>query len=577
MIRYGLERSIAVSQWKKRELNRIVRGQSIWVFVVVCIMILLTMVASARFATHLDGLKEEKSGVWNSGWYYLRDQSPEPLAQLPCTLEYSGQTLVLQHDLTEETEHPANVAVFRTRYASITVWADDTVIYEAAQGEAHALSSMWHFVPLSECRGASTMTVEMRAYDGRTSWQLESVLLDTPPAIEYTLIKENMAPLVFGCICLLLTAVIFFFAVILAVWRSPTYLPVLSLALFVFLSGLWILLDSKINTLWGGNFASTYFLSYAAFYLLMIPYLRYIQLMLKYGSRILSLLICLFTVNAVLCFILHLTGLVQLRDTAVAVHILIVVSLPISTWIFWHSVVVRKERQLRFTFIGTLVIYGCGLISIVLYHQGLLNVVNNTSLYILGLSILLVAMSADAIASFGRFWWQKESAERYRRLAVEDSMTFLGNRNAFQLRMSDLLKNPPTYLAFVVFDVDNLKQINDQKGHYAGDQMIYLAAQYIREVFSSVGNCYRIGGDEFAVIITGKAVNRIPVLLSKFNRTIEIHWNDMPGTTGVSYGWAAEYFHEKKSLTEESLIELRNAADRSLYQMKHGKKARESN
>ena len=57
-----------------------------------------------------------------------------------------------------------------------------------------------------------------------------------------------------------------------------------SLGSFIFLSGTWILLDTKITTIAGGNYALTYFFSYLVFYLLLIPLLFFFQLILKLMS-----------------------------------------------------------------------------------------------------------------------------------------------------------------------------------------------------------------------------------------------------------------------------------------------------
>ena len=105
--------------------------------------------------------------------------------------------------------------------------------------------------------------------------------------------------------------------------------------------------------------------------------------------------------------------------------------------------------------------------------------------------------------------------------------------------MAGLQSRQPERLAFVAFDVDDLKQINDRLGHHVGDQAIYTAAQCIRSVFGSMGSCFRIGGDEFAVIVTGRAVSRVPDALPRFAHMVAAQWGPLPASTGVSYGWAS--------------------------------------
>ena len=544
-----------------------------WAFAAVGVVVLLAIAASLQFATWLDGPGSPEARRLDTGWFYLRDGVSEPIDSLPCTLDVEGESLVLCRDLTEEEKlHSRYVLTIRSRYASVRVWADDALIYEAAQGREHALGSMWHFIPMSACAQADRLTVELQPY-GSDTYTVESMLLDTPGAIRYALLWDNGPVILFGSVCLLLAISVLTAAALLRRWKSQAYAPLLAFALLLLLSGAWILLDSKITTMGGGNYAVSYFLSYAAFYLLDVPFLLYVRQMTPNCRRLLTVLIWAVILNAGLSMALHMAGLVELRHTAVIVHALILVSLPVSTAAFWDSAVRRRERRLRFSFLGQIAVYVFGLVSIALYHLDRLPAAKSTSLYMVGLSILIAGMAVDMISSFGKFWRTKEAAEHYRRLAVVDIMTEMGNRNAFQGRLDALLEQNPEQLAFVAFDVDDLKRINDQMGHHVGDQAIYTAALCIRAVFDAVGYCHRIGGDEFMVILTGKPVSQIPELLSRFQREVKARWDDRLPSCGISYGWASAAFSAEAPLTVEDLTRLQAEADRSLYQRKQERKA----
>lgn len=550
------------------------RWRDKWVFAAVGVVILLAVAASFLFATQLNGPGEPEARRLDTGWFYQHDGGSEPIASFPSTLDVQGGELLLRRDLSEEEKlHSRYVLTLRSRYASVRVWADDTLVYEAAQGEEHALGSMWHFIPMSQCTDADQLTVELRVYGG-SEYTVESFLLDTPGAIRYTLIMDNISAILFGVICLLLTVITLLAAMMLKWWKSRMYAPVLEFSLFLLLSGAWIFLDSKITTLGGGNYAVSYFLSYAAFYLMPVPFLLYIRFMAKDCRRLLNVLVWAFLFNAGISLILHMTGLVQLRHTAAAVHALIVVSLPVSTAALWRGVIRGREKQLRFTFGGILAVYAFGLISIVLFYLKRLPAANSTQLYMVGLFLLIIGIFVDMVTSFSRFWRMKEDAEHYRRLAVEDSMTEIGNRNAFEMHLTTLLNHPLKKLAFVVFDVDNLKQINDQMGHHVGDQAIYMAARCIQAVFSQAGDCYRIGGDEFAVILTEKDVSKVPMLLERFRQEVALNWAVRFPSGDISYGWSSAEFSDEEPAALERIAQLREEADRSLYRQKQVHKAK---
>jgi diguanylate cyclase (GGDEF)-like protein len=93
----------------------------------------------------------------------------------------------------------------------------------------------------------------------------------------------------------------------------------------------------------------------------------------------------------------------------------------------------------------------------------------------------------------------------HKKMAYTDVLTGLNNRTAFELdkkRIQGNLKNHIP-LAMIMFDLNNLKEVNDTLGHSKGDLYLVTAAQLIQRHFGSLGQSYRIGGDEFCVISTG--------------------------------------------------------------------------
>lgn len=70
-------------------------------------------------------------------------------------------------------------------------------------------------------------------------------------------------------------------------------------------------------------------------------------------------------------------------------------------------------------------------------------------------------------------------------------------RAAFEQHF-DLL--PPQGSAVLIFDLDDFKQVNDRYGHEVGDQCLAAAGRLLQRAFRPMGRCYRVGGDEFAVL-----------------------------------------------------------------------------
>jgi diguanylate cyclase (GGDEF)-like protein len=91
-----------------------------------------------------------------------------------------------------------------------------------------------------------------------------------------------------------------------------------------------------------------------------------------------------------------------------------------------------------------------------------------------------------------------------------DGLTGLGNQRAFHEELRELIEvveKRGDRLAVVLMDLDDLKIVNDRAGHAAGDEMLDSMAATMREVTRPGDRLYRIGGDEFAMLLPGTDVD----------------------------------------------------------------------
>lgn len=147
-------------------------------------------------------------------------------------------------------------------------------------------------------------------------------------------------------------------------------------------------------------------------------------------------------------------------------------------------------------------------------------------------------------------------------LALRDSMTNVGNKAAFTSAITKLSDNEE--YGIVLMDVNNLKMINDTYGHDAGDAYIIGTCTILCDAFSH-SPVYRIGGDEFAVILKGRDYSNRLALMRSLIQTFEIIWKEkesdpvhrFSGSVGMA-----------DSTTCESTRETIKAADDAMYKFK---------
>ncbi len=100
--------------------------------------------------------------------------------------------------------------------------------------------------------------------------------------------------------------------------------------------------------------------------------------------------------------------------------------------------------------------------------------------------------------------------------ARTDGLTKLGNRVAYDQQMSYFETCLDSEIGLFLIDVNGLKEMNDNKGHAAGDALLKRVAGKLQSVFDSYdADIFRIGGDEFITILHGKDLNRSGEILKK--------------------------------------------------------------
>ncbi|WP_232366464.1 EAL domain-containing protein [Salinimonas sediminis] len=99
---------------------------------------------------------------------------------------------------------------------------------------------------------------------------------------------------------------------------------------------------------------------------------------------------------------------------------------------------------------------------------------------------------------------RKSTEKELLKLANTDPLTDLPNRSFFQASHQNLVRRGGDH-ALLCLDMDNFKKINDSLGHQTGDVLIKQIAKRIQRTIGKTATCYRLGGDEFSVLLEDKS------------------------------------------------------------------------
>ena len=165
-----------------------------------------------------------------------------------------------------------------------------------------------------------------------------------------------------------------------------------------------------------------------------------------------------------------------------------------------------------------------------------------------------------------------EMSAQLRELALNDELTGLRNRRGFLEVSSHILQladrqQVPTQL--VLLDVDNMKELNDQLGHNAGDAGLRAVAQALSQALRRADVVSRIGGDEFVALVLGLDKSEREAI----ERRIRRHLGAAPTIAAVgaqlevSVGWS-----ERAPGQSATIGDLLEEADRVMYRAKSTKR-----
>jgi diguanylate cyclase (GGDEF)-like protein len=144
-----------------------------------------------------------------------------------------------------------------------------------------------------------------------------------------------------------------------------------------------------------------------------------------------------------------------------------------------------------------------------------------------------------------------------------DALTALPNRRAFEERLPVEVARARRYerpLCLCLLDLDGFKGVNDRLGHPAGDEVLRSVARILEES-RVVDDCFRIGGDEFAIVMPETTPAEARIAAERIAGRVR-HARLAAGAVGISYGVAGATDLDPGSLLAAADSELLAAKDR---------------
>lgn len=537
------------------------------------ISIAIIVLISALIVGFFVAEKDESISLFNSdyeslsdGWYVIEDSRSVDIDQLPTRLETDDGKVTIHIELDSRFEKERTL-LFRASLQDITVRLDGVIIYEHLKSNYSdhvPYASLWHIVNLDEGVDGQTLSVTLYTPYERFDGMVNDVIIGDQSTVIVSILDHYGYRFIIGVIILLSGLVILFANQFVdrEFSRGRIYL-----SSFVIMFSLWIIGESRVLQLVLPNQALIGSISYLMVAAMPIPITLYVKNYVAknfdmfYQLSLYAFIVIFFSVIAGQYF-----GFIDYFESALWVQ-LFLLTIAITTVVLMFIEYYKYHSQEARIFLNHFLVIV--LFAVTEISNFLMSEFAHTSIY--GLVIItfyLVYMLFYYIVQIRRRYRLSYQLEMLSELVYVDALTGGKNRHAFERDVEKSFNeiNIRENLRIVMFDLDDLKEINDTQGHYQGDEALKLALQIIDNIFGEYGGCYRIGGDEFACIMEVADDEIYEQCVQDFALTLNNIPQEYPFKLNVSVGSQA-YIP-----TMEKPSDMLRLADQKMYIDKYGKK-----
>ena len=502
----------------------------------------------------------EKAYTLNYGWYYLLD-GEEHQVSLPCTLPpeaVSDGYAFIYHRISPDIS--GRSIGFYSIKQTLAVKISETQVYSwnktGAPSWIKTFGWAFHIVDIPQNSVGQKLCLAIHTEVPDCAGRCSQVYVGTRMEIINKVVSE-CAPQ--AIISLILLSIGVFLLLVYVMFRKlfTKDRTIFVLALLSVVTGLWQLEESKMLYLFVTNQAVHWVLDYMLFLVLPVLLVPFVEEMTGRRDDIVFHIlfwasIAIFIVDCVLQF----TKVAAFTETLLPVQVIVLITC-LYTMVSVVRGVVKKEKNTS----GYLPAVGMLLVGVVVetvyYYLS-----NSASILLFGIMLLpfFLYIGINAYVVSSRKFRQAEQMEQYHQLAFIDFSTGVKSRTAFY---EEIEKSPlKIEYTMYMFDLNNLKVINDTYGHLVGDKMMKEFADCAKLSFEAVGTVYRVGGDEFVVLCHDYKETELETCLATYKDLIAKK-NDLPVQISASYGYVRFTPNVK-----EDFYAAQKRADANMYKMK---------
>ena len=479
------------------------------------------------------------------------------------------RSLVLYCRLPEMTKD--TTLIYRSKDIYTRLFAGDTLLYETSVPNSRFYNkspgNLWNTVTLDASCSGALLTLQINTVYDTKAVTVDHIFFGDGTNIIINFVHSKLSAILISILMILLG----FYLILLDI--LPRYRSVrmshglLYLGIYASLIGVWSLLETNTLQFFVSDQRILQLINNIVMITDTLPLFIYLDCEYDAFRQPVTRFLCLADLAYILvCLVAQLSGKYDLHDLLIGSQIALVAgTVMVFIWIINAYRLCRKEKQditpVMLQMVGIGLLFFTAMIEFTKYTSA--DTMDRAASLRLGMLLFIVFLGASSQIQTYRLVEQGLKYDIVSSLAYSDGLTSLGNRTAYLEQLDTYAKSSISALGIVFLDINDLKIVNDTKGHAVGDELIKTASAIIRESFGKYGKSYRIGGDEFCVLLEDENLQSVyETALAHFNQLVDRANTDNPFHVEIRI---AHGFSICQQPTAEKIEESIRIADRAMY------------
>lgn len=497
---------------KERYLSRIQAREKkplhiLYLIALLLVIILLICILFTRTKDYKEQTKKNYENI-NDSWRISPNSSePLDLRNLGKYCEEDAKTLYLYCKIPN-LEHDTTL-LYRSKDVYTSLYIDGKKIYETSVPDSRFYNkspgNLWNEVLLDKSSSGKMLTMRIDIVYDTSAVTVDSFALGDGTNIIRHFVNENLLDIFISILMILMGLMFIIIDIVFQDRAIRMGHGLMFLGIYAFLLGIWCLLETNVIQLFVSDQRILQFCNNILMITAMLPLFLYLDYSYNILKKPVTLFLCVCNLIYIyVCIFAQFTGLSDLHNLLGGIQISLVLSVVLFARWSLASIIDYKKRKQDLV---PIILQMCGIGSLMLsvtieflnYKQGDLE--DRAGVFRIGTLFFILFFGMSSQIQTRKLIVKGIQYNVVKDLAYSDGLTAMGNRTAFRERVDTYIGSERKKIGMVYLDINNLKYVNDNFGHEYGNDLIINAAEVIEKSYGEYGYCYRIGGDEFCVLI----------------------------------------------------------------------------